>query len=213
MRSILRVLFLTLIIGLFVMRSPLSYADWQQVHNNGQGNNSGQNHSGGQAHGGGQNNGGGHGHDGGHDHNKGHEHPYIGVGFSVWPDTYYYDAPYYPPSDDVLISSFVYQPVIINGTTYYLNDGVYYIYNGYSYQPVSPPVTIIQPPGPSLAGPTVLAPIVTTDSFTINIPNDKGGYTAVTLKKSGNGYVGPQGEFYPNFPTVYQLKIIYGKKS
>ena len=62
--------------------------------------------------------------------------------------------------------------------------------------------------------PAIITPAATgdvTDSITINIPNDKGGYTAVTLKKSGNGYIGPQGEFYPEFPKVYKLKVIYGK--
>ena len=49
------------------------------------------------------------------------------------------------------------------------------------------------------------------DSFTINIPSDKGGYTPVTLKRSGKGFVGPQGEYYSEFPTVKQLKALYGK--
>ena len=52
---------------------------------------------------------------------------------------------------------------------------------------------------------------VNNDSFTINIPNNKGGYTAVVLKRSGNGYVGPQGEFYADFPKVDQLQAMYGK--
>ena len=49
------------------------------------------------------------------------------------------------------------------------------------------------------------------DQFTVNIPNDHGGYTAVVIKRSGNGFIGPQGEFYPEFPKVSQLKIMYGK--
>ena len=28
---------------------------------------------------------------------------------------------------------------------------------------------------------------------------------------SGDGFVGPQGEYYPGHPTVEQLKILYGK--
>ena len=46
-------------------------------------------------------------------------------------------------------------------------------------------------------------------SFTVNIPNDQGGYTAIVIKQSGEGYVGPQGEYYSSFPTVYQLKAMY----
>ncbi len=49
------------------------------------------------------------------------------------------------------------------------------------------------------------------DSITVNIPDKTGGYTAVTLKRSGTGFIGPQGEFYPVFPKVSELEIIYGK--
>src|SRR5665213_1132190 len=126
--------------------------------------------------------GGGHGHGGGH--GGGYRHSYVGVNLSVWPDNYYYyGAPYYP--DDVLVSAPIYEPV------------------------VEQPVTVIEPPTVIVnqAEPEA-APVITTagtasdtpDSMTINIPNNKGGYTAVTLKKSGNGYIGPQGEFYPEFP-------------
>jgi len=38
-----------------------------------------------------------------------------------------------------------------------------------------------------------------------------GGYNAVVLKPSGKGYVGPQGEFYSEFPKVSQLQLMYGK--
>ena len=49
------------------------------------------------------------------------------------------------------------------------------------------------------------------DTVTINVPNDNGGYTAVVLKRSGNGFVGPQGEFYTQIPTTDQLKVMYGR--
>ena len=49
------------------------------------------------------------------------------------------------------------------------------------------------------------------ESFTINIPNNHGGYTTVNLKRSGNGFVGPQGEYYPEFPRIKQLQEKYGK--
>ncbi len=83
-----------------------------------------------------------------------------------------------------------------------------YYYSAPYYPPpdevlVSPPVTVVQPP-------TVIEPEA-PDSFTINIPNKQGGYTAVTLRRSGSGFIGPQGEFYTQFPTVYQLQTIYGK--
>jgi hypothetical protein len=49
------------------------------------------------------------------------------------------------------------------------------------------------------------------NEITVNIPNDHGGYTPVVIKRSGQGFIGPQGEFYPEFPKVTQLKVMYGK--
>lgn len=64
--------------------------------------------------------------------------------------------------------------------------------------------------------PTAITPVqintsVEDDAFTINIPNSAGGYTGVLLKRSGKGFIGPQGEFYPIFPRVAQLKVMYGQ--
>ncbi len=208
MRYTLKALFAALIMTLFVMQPVSSYADWH-------------NHNGGNGHGG------GYGHNGGHGHGGWHGHSYVGLNLSIWPDSYYYGAFYYPPTDAVLVSPPIYEPVVVNGVTYYLYDGAYYIYNGYSYQPVAPPVTVAQPQPVTVIQPPAVTEnqvqgtdvVITNlgtasdiaDSFTINIPNDKGGYTAVTLKKSGNGFIGPQGEFYTKFPSVSQLKVMYGK--
>jgi len=51
----------------------------------------------------------------------------------------------------------------------------------------------------------------TGNSVTVNIPTNNGGYTPVMIQRSGNGFIGPQGEFYPEFPNVSQLKVLYGK--
>ena len=48
------------------------------------------------------------------------------------------------------------------------------------------------------------------DSFTVNVPNSQGGYTALVIQSSGSGYVGPQGEYYSSFPSVPQLQATYG---
>ena len=65
------------------------------------------------------------------------------------------------------------------------------------------------------AGPYItqmpVVPAFSQNEFTVNIPNDHRGYTAVVIKRSGNGFVGPQGEYYPEFPKVSQLKLMYGK--
>ncbi len=48
-------------------------------------------------------------------------------------------------------------------------------------------------------------------NFVIHIRNINGGYTAVEIRKKGEGFLGPQGEYYPEFPKVAQLKVMYGK--
>jgi hypothetical protein len=172
----------------------------------------------------------GHGHrDFDHHH---YSHPYFGLHVSFLPDHcynvwyggvryYYCDGYYYrhdradyivvePPVGTVLTSvPITYQPVAVNGTTYYTNNGVYYIYTSSGYQVVPPPVAVqAAPPAPA---PQVATTETDDGTYTINIPNDKGGYTSVIIKRSGNGFVGPQGEFYANFPKVSQLKTMYGK--
>jgi hypothetical protein len=49
------------------------------------------------------------------------------------------------------------------------------------------------------------------DTVTVNVPNSNGGYTSVILKRSGNGFVGPQGEYYDQVPTTAQLQAMYGR--
>ena len=153
-----------------------------------------------------------------------HDHPRYGIHLHVLPAGYltvrvglhryyYYDGLYYnyaggeyiivsPPIGayvSVIPSDF--QPVIMNGRTYYTDNGVYYILTRHhGYKVVVAPVVYAQP-----------VAVTTQDTFPVNIPNNRGGYTAVVIKKSGNGFVGPQGEFYQQFPNVTQLKVMYGK--
>lgn len=115
-----------------------------------------------------------------------------------------------PPSGAVVYTIPAgYSRVIIDGTMYYVYNGVYYSQVPQGYQVVQPPATVVVEPA------TVAANIAPTEQgeseFTVNIPNAKGGYTAVTLKRSGTGFIGPQGEFYAEFPKVAQLEIMYGK--
>ncbi len=144
------------------------------------------------------------------------DHFRFGLNLSVpvgYYDRGYYDRGYYDP-DYVYVSPppVFYQPIIVNGVTYYVNNGNYYLYTSYGYQLVSPPVTVVQSAPTITTQPIqVTTSVNTDDSITLNIPNDKGGYTAVVLKRSGSGFVGPQGEFYSQFPKVSQLKVMYGK--
>ncbi|MBN1585924.1 MAG: hypothetical protein JW937_00670 [Candidatus Omnitrophica bacterium] len=47
----------------------------------------------------------------------------------------------------------------------------------------------------------------------INIPNDNGSFTPVTLQQENGVYIGPRGEQYLNMPTLDQLKAVYGLDS
>lgn len=68
--------------------------------------------------------------------------------------------------------------------------------------PAPAQAVVVSPVTPRPAGAEVIV---------VNIPNVNGSYTQVTLRRSGGGYVGPQGEFYPANPTVEQLRVLYGK--
>jgi len=145
------------------------------------------------------------------------DHVRVGVDIGVPVGGYYYGGPYYgdpyyAPRYVVVSPSSSFQPVVINGTTYYVNNGVYYIYTQYGYQAVAAPVGSVQPVvTQNVVAVSAPATVDTGDSFSVNVPNDKGGYNAVILKRSGSGFVGPQGEFYPEFPKISQLKVMYGK--
>jgi hypothetical protein len=137
--------------------------------------------------------GGYHGHGGGGYHGYGghgyhgwggyHGYRNWGLGFNYLPYNYY-DPAYYDAG--VLVSS----PVVVEQPTTVVTTVP--TYENSSISPVQ-----ITSPGMD-------------NNFTINIPNSKGGFTSVLLRKSGTGFLGPQGEFYSDFPRVSQLKVIYG---
>lgn len=122
-----------------------------------------------------------------------------------------------------------YQTVYVSGVPYYTCNGAYYQTDCYgNYYAVAAPVVqpvvyqqpvvvqqpapaVVQQPAPAATAPVVQAQPQSQDALTINIPNSQGGYTAITFKKAGDGYVGPQGEYYSGNPTVEQLKVLYGK--
>ncbi len=118
-----------------------------------------------------------------------------------------------PPRGAVVVALPVgYQTVFIDGNRYYYYNGVYY---------QSAPSGYIIVPTPVAATPAaaMVAPPATTaapgkengGTAVVNIPNSDGTYTPVILQKSGKGYIGPQGEYYADNPTVEQLKVLYGK--
>ena len=150
---------------------------------------------------------------------------------------YYYDGLYYnqiggeyvvinPPIGAVVRSVPPdYRPVVINGVTYYADSDTYYVYTPHGYQVVPAPVTVVQalpqpmavaqPPQVQAvpqAAPAVAQPQAPErETVTVNVPNSDGSFIPITLLKSNNGYIGPQGEYYEGHPTVKQLKVLYGK--
>lgn len=72
---------------------------------------------------------------------------------------------------------------------------------------VAEPVMIAQAPSTVVVQPQWSS----AEAVVINVPNVQGGYTPVVLTRRGNGYVGPQGEYYSGNPTVEQLKTLYGQ--
>ncbi|MEI6438410.1 MAG: DUF6515 family protein [Candidatus Omnitrophota bacterium] len=147
---------------------------------------------------------------------------------------YYYDGLYYnrlgneymlvPPPVGAVVAVIPsdFRPVAVNGVTYYTDNGTYYVYTRYGYQVVPPPFTVVTAPvviASSVPVPVVssastalpVAAVAEDQSFTVNIPDKKGGYTAVVIKRSGPGFTGPQGEYYAEFPKVTQLQVMYAK--
>jgi hypothetical protein len=99
------------------------------------------------------------------------------------------------------------QQVLVGDTLGYVVNGVTYrkTVNGYEVMP--PPTVVVQ----QVVTAAPEAPAASTNAFTVNIPNAKGGFTPVELKRSGTNFIGPQGELYTEFPRVEQLKLMYGK--
>jgi len=45
---------------------------------------------------------------------------------------------------------------------------------------------------------------------TVHVTNSNGSIIAVRLQRSGPGYIGPRGEYYPRLPSEEQLRPVYG---
>jgi len=110
------------------------------------------------------------------------------------------------------------QPVIVDGVAYYNINGVTYMQTTYGYQVVPQPKTVViknyvteQKNAGTIESAKSEAVSGDEEAFTVNIPSSKGGYTAVTMKRSGSGFIGPQGEYYTEFPRIEQLKVMYAK--
>jgi hypothetical protein len=102
--------------------------------------------------------------------------------------------------------------VVVEGVPYYCYSGIFYTPMGEELVPVQPPLAQAQTePANTPAQGKVAAAEKTGDTVTVNIPEPNGEHTPVKLIKTEKGYVGPQGEFYPDHPTVAEFKALYGK--
>lgn len=136
---------------------------------------------------------------------------------------YYSDGVYYRgyPGNYEIISAPI--GVVVSSIPWgyhqrWIHGKIYYEYNDTYYVPILGGYQVVQPPiieqTTTMIAPQRQANFIVADineDLTINIPNLQGGYTPVILKRSGNGFIGPQGEFYSEFPRVSQLKVMYGK--
>lgn len=96
-----------------------------------------------------------------------------------------------------------YASVRLGGMTYFYAGGIYYrpYYGRYVIVPENEVA-------PYLRNGAIPA---TPEEMVINVPNSDGTFTPVKLKRTENGYIGPQGELYTAHPTVEELKVLYGR--
>lgn len=94
----------------------------------------------------------------------------------------------------------------------------------YPYYPYQARVVYVAPPPVVVVPPVVVAPpvvvrsepqpvaVVREDAITsyVNVLNSNGSITPVRVRRMGNVWVGPKGEQYLSYPTVEQLKPVYG---
>ena len=129
----------------------------------------------------------------GDDHGRHEEHGDHGEHHEGWRyhSGFSYNFTYWPDSYNYYTGPYVLPPTVVETPTI-----------------VNPPVVVESP-----VDVTTPVPVNTDENeFIVNIPNDSGGYTAVIIRRSGSGFIGPQGEYYPQFPSVAQLKLMYTRK-
>ncbi|MFA5160294.1 MAG: DUF6515 family protein [Candidatus Omnitrophota bacterium] len=98
-----------------------------------------------------------------------------------------------------------YKTIVYDNTDYYYYNSTYYIKQPTGYTVVTPPPSVVSSNAPAVEAPE--------KTVVVTVPNPNGSYIPVTLQKYTDGYVGPNGEFYPDYPTIDQLKAMYAKSS
>lgn len=98
-----------------------------------------------------------------------------------------------------------YRTIDYGGHTYCYYNRTYYLKQPDQYVVVTPPPQVVTQNPPATEAPE--------KTVVVTVPNPNGSYIPVTLQKYSDGYVGPNGEFYPDYPTIDQLKAMYAKAS
>lgn len=124
------------------------------------------------------------------------------------------------PPIGVVVSYLPYghRTIVVGGVTYYEYDNVYYQPCPTGYVVVQEPVmtneyispNVVYMPTPAVAAPAQ-PQASERETVAINVPTSNRGSIAITLVRYPNGFVGPQGEFYPTLPTAGELRVRYGK--
>lgn len=96
-----------------------------------------------------------------------------------------------------------------------INNKVYYVVNSVYYRPAPGGYVVVEKPAEVVTIQTASAQTTaaTTPSKTLKlyVPRlDGSGFKLVLLTRLESGYLGPQGEFYPQMPTISHLSQIYG---
>jgi hypothetical protein len=97
----------------------------------------------------------------------------------------------------------------VKGTRYYHHGNAYYTDCPGGYVVV--PAPSVHSNTASLFSVAVQPERSSGETVIVSVPNSNGSYTSVTLRRHNNGYLGPQGEYYPGNPSVDQLRALYGK--
>ena len=106
-----------------------------------------------------------------------------------------------------------YEIIVVNGRRYLHYNHTYYLKEPRGYVVVADPLydgVTLPLDTPALERFHPVPPDASPGQYTVNIPDAQGGYIPVTLARKGGGFIGPQGEYYPEFPSVEQLKVMYG---
>lgn len=130
---------------------------------------------------------------------------------------YYLEGTYYreTPSGYVIVSAprgamitalpERHKVIVYDNTDYYYYNNTYYVKQPAGYAVVTPPPSVVSSNATAVEAPE--------KTIVVTVPNPNGSYIPVTLQKYSDGYVGPNGEFYPDYPTIDQLKAMYAKAS